>query len=191
MDKYTNKYRKSTKAQWWDYAWDGSYFITVCTRDREHLLGYVREEKMKLSAAGMIADLCWREIIEHAKNIELGPHVVMPNHVHGILTLKGNTEPFRYVQPMELSVDNIPDYDPDLFPMTVGRMRFRNPGRNSISTIIGGYKSAVTKHARNHGIHFGWQSRFHDHIIRDAEEYQRIAGYIRNNPRNWKSDSFY
>ena len=145
MDKYKNKNRKSPRAQWWDYAWDGSYFITICTRNREHFFGDVRDAKMKLSAAGIIADVCWREIIEHAKNIELGPHVVMPNHVHGILTLKGNAAPFRYVQPTELAMDNVPDYDPDLLPMTVGRMRFQNPARNSISTIIGGYKAAVSK----------------------------------------------
>ena len=38
---------------------------------------------------------------------------------------------------------------------------------------------------------FGWQTRFHDHIIRDDEEYQRIANYIENNPTNWGMDKYY
>ena len=54
-----------------------------------------------------------------------------------------------------------------------------------------GFKSAVTKDARAINHAFGWQERFHDHIIRDEEEYQRIAHYIVNNPANWKKDKFY
>ena len=69
--------------------------------------------------------------------------------------------------------------------------RFRNPGKNTISSIIGGYKSAVTKHAHRLGIEFEWQSRFHDHIIRNDAEYQRINDYIENNPLKWNDDKFY
>ena len=38
---------------------------------------------------------------------------------------------------------------------------------------------------------FAWQPRFHDHIIRDAESFDRIRRYIANNPLNWKEDKFY
>ena len=192
MDKNQHKCRRSSRAPWWDYGWDASYFITICTWNREHFLGEVRDdEKMALSPVGLIADICWREIIDHAENIELGPHVVMPNHVHGILNLRGNARPFAFVPPFESSIETDVDHNPDLLPNTIGRTRFQNPGKNTISTIIGGYKSAVSKEAGLQGIGFKWQSRFHDHIIRDAEEYQRIAEYIVNNPRNWKQDKFY
>lgn len=70
-------------------------------------------------------------------------------------------------------------------------MRFRKPGKNTVSMMIGGYKSAVSKEATKAGLHFGWQSRFHDHIIRDAEEYRRITDYILNNPATWKKDKSY
>ena len=63
MDK--NNLRKSSRATWWDYGWDASYFITICTWKREHFFGAVRAEKMTLSEVGTIADLCWREIINH------------------------------------------------------------------------------------------------------------------------------
>ena len=69
--------------------------------------------------------------------------------------------------------------------------RFQNPGKNTISSIVGSYKSAVTKHARRLGFDFGWQTRFHDHIIRDDAEYQRINDYIESNPLNWEKDKFY
>ena len=36
-------------------------------------------------------------------------------------------------------------------------------------------------------VKFGWQARFHEHIIRDPEEFYRIRKYILMNPRRWKN----
>ena len=60
--------------------------------------------------------------------------------------------------------------------------------RGLLSVAIGGFKSAITKYANKNKIPFGWQARFHDHIIRDAGEYERIALYIENNPKTWEQD---
>ncbi|WP_332367607.1 hypothetical protein [Spirosoma telluris] len=57
--------------------------------------------------------------------------------------------------------------------------------------MIGSYKSAVTKHTHRLGFDFGWQARFHDHIIRNDTEYQRINDYIEQNPERWDADKFY
>jgi hypothetical protein len=73
---------------------------------------------------------------------------------------------------------------------TFGQQRYQNPGKNSVSSIIGSYKSAVTKHANRLGLAFGWQTRFHDHIIKNDAEFIRIANYIENNIANWNSDKF-
>ncbi|MFN5149051.1 MAG: transposase, partial [Flavobacteriia bacterium] len=66
--------------------------------------------------------------------------------------------------------------------------RFQNIGNNSVSSIIGSYKSAVTKHARRLGYDFNWQTRFYDHIIRDEIGLNTIRNYIDQNVRNWKSE---
>jgi len=55
----------------------------------------------------------------------------------------------------------------------------------------GWFKSALTNYARLNKIQFGWQARFHDHIIRDQAEMERIATYIENNVANWENDTFY
>ena len=60
-----------------------------------------------------------------------------------------------------------------------------------LSRIIGQYKSVVTKYANEHDISFAWQLRFHDHIIRNWTEMNRIAQYIQNNPMKWELDYFY
>jgi putative transposase len=93
-DLFKNKCRiASARLQNWDYRWAGAYFITICTRDRTCFLGEINDGKMKLSEAGVIADICWHEIKNHAKNVGLGEYVVMhsmPNHVHGIVVLNGD-----------------------------------------------------------------------------------------------------
>ncbi len=63
------------------------------------------------------------------------------------------------------------------------------PQSQNLASIIRGYKTGVTKDARNHNIDFAWQSRFHDHIIRNNAAYQRIKNYIINNPKNWNGDA--
>lgn len=121
---------------------------------------------MYLSHAGVLADVFWHEITRHAKDVEQGACVVLTNHVHGILILNK-------------------DGDNDMIGInddrSIGQRRFQHPGRNSVLTIIGSYKSVVNAHAHRLGLPFQWQTRFHDHVIRDAEEYQRISDYISDN----------
>ena len=56
--------------------------------------------------------------------------------------------------------------------------------------MITQFKSSITKYARQNAIEFGWQSRFHDHIIRNQDELKKISDYIQNNVYRWNSDCF-
>ncbi|NEW59721.1 transposase [Sulfurovum sp. bin170] len=169
-EKFNKQYRvSSTRLQNWDYRWDGYYFITICPKDKEEYFGKIENGKMILSPLGVIADILWYEIKNHAKNIKLDVFVVMPNHIHGILILSGN----------ETDEKNI------------GQKRFQNQGKNSISSIVGGYKSAVTKHAHRLNFEFGWQSRFYENIIRDEDRYMQIVDYVHQNPLKWENDKFF
>ena len=88
MEKFMDKYRiPSARLPNWDYANPGSYFITICTKDRIEYFGEIVNEKMIYTPVGAIADVLWSEIRNHTKNVELGEYTVMPNHVHGILIL--------------------------------------------------------------------------------------------------------
>ena len=89
MDKFQNKYRiPSARAAWWNYGWPGAYFITICTTGQRHFFGEIIAEKMVLSHIGVLADVFWHDIPIHAKKLELGAYVIMPNHVHGIIVLE-------------------------------------------------------------------------------------------------------
>ena len=194
--KFQNKYRiSSIRAQWWDYGWNGAYFITICTQDREHYFGEIQNDKMVLSEVGIIADILWHQIPIHHKNVELGDFVVMPNHIHGILIIGK--------QSTNIDIDNVNNTNNGdnvetghalsqhtLSVEKPGSQRFQNIGKNTISSIVGSYKSAVTKHANRLGYPHQWQKLFYDNIIRSNNDYQKISDYIVSNPENWAKDKF-
>ncbi|RLD55589.1 MAG: transposase [Bacteroidetes bacterium] len=181
MGNYQYKNRKTPRMQNWDYTQNAAYFITICTANRENYFGEIIDDKMILSPTGILADVFWHEIKNHAKFVELDEFVVMPNHIHGILILNN---PIGTGHALSLSNANAPSQ-----PLT-GENRFQNIGKNSVSAIIGSYKSAVTKHANRLKLPNEWQTRFHDHIIRNDDDFDRIKNYIANNPKNWKDDKF-
>ncbi|KAF2511340.1 transposase [Flavobacterium foetidum] len=191
--KFQNKYRVSSiRAQWWDYGWNGAYFITICTQDRKHYFGEIQNNKMVLSEVGIIADILWYQIPSHHKNVELGDFVVMPNHIHGILIIdkqldNANDVGMDFVQTGHALSQQSTEISSESNP---GSQRFQNIGKNTISSIVGSYKSAVTKHANRLGYPHQWQKLFYDNIIRNNNDYQRISDYIVSNPENWSKDKF-
>jgi len=202
-DLYRNKYRiPSIRLQNWDYSSNAAYYVTICTHNREYYFGNVVEGKMILSNLGIIADVIWHEIVNHAKNVELGPFIVMPNHIHGILMICNNESDAYGATEMGVTVETrhalslpmptqmpTPPSTPPSPP--IGKQRFQNQGKNTLSSIIGSYKSAISKHAHRLGFRFQWQSRFYDIIIRNDESFKRISDYIINNPSKWKNDNFF
>jgi REP element-mobilizing transposase RayT len=64
------------------------------------------------------------------------------------------------------------------------------PQVKNLSSVIRGFKSAVTISARKINPYFAWQPRYHDHIIRDYGSYQKIKNYIIDNPKNWELDDY-
>ena len=58
-------------------------------------------------------------------------------------------------------------------------------------SIIGSYKSVISRNVHKINHDFGWHPCFHDHIIRDDDEFYRIRNYIFNNSKNCTDDKFY
>lgn len=182
--KYKNKYRiPSARLQTWDYGSNAAYFITICTQNREHYFGEIANNEMQLSEIGKIAQSEWLKTFEIRPdmNLEMGEYVVMPNHFHAVVMIGGNEfnsgNGFGRDAMHRVSTDHGPNN-------TFG------PQTKNLASIVRGFKSAVTMQARLIHSDFGWQSRFHDHIIRNTESFERIQNYISNNPLNWKEDKF-
>jgi len=349
--KFKNKYRnESTRLQNWNYGWNGTYFITICTKNKAPYFGEIENKKMILSQIGELANKFWFTIPDHFSFVKLGNFVVMPNHTHGILIVNKSNEtgmngngmdetgmdgngmdetgmdgngmdetgmdgngmdetgtdgngtdetgtdetgtdetgtngngmdgtgtnatrgrengdrenggrengdrenvgtrhclvptfsPSKHPTflprqtPASLDAERhasldaerhaspdaerhaspdaerhapspmFPDPEPPAFlpakppaffdaesnaKKTIGQSRFQNQGKNTISSIIGSYKSIVTKNARYSNPDFAWQIRFHDHIVRNAKSFENIQNYIATNPENWGNDKFF
>ena len=180
QNKFQNKYRiPSARLQSWDYGSDANYFITICTQNRKHYFGEIINREMHLNTIGKLAEQYWFEIPNHFSFVKLGNFVVMPNHIHGILIIDKRDD---YVETRQCLVSTTDE--------TIGQTRFQNQGKNTISSIIGSYKSVVTRMSRNIHADFGWQSRFHDHIIRNSFAFENIQNYILENPEKWNEDEF-
>jgi REP element-mobilizing transposase RayT len=178
MDKYTGKYR-ILSARWasWDYGSNAAYFVTICTADHLHYFGQIADGEMVLTALGRAAWECWHAIPSHFPFVVLDEFVVMPNHTHGILVID-KSEPGR------VETQNLASLRP------VRQNRF-GPQSQNLASIVRGFKIGVTKYATQNQITFAWQARYHDHVIRNTEEHERIRQYIAENPRKWAADTFY
>ena len=150
----------------WDYREEGAYFITICTKDRLHFFGEINNRKMTLSPIGEIAKSFWLEIEAHFSNVHLREFIFMPDHMHGVIVIYKSK---LTVGDSAILRDN----------------RFQNIGKSSISSIVGSFKSAVSRKSRLINPAFGWQSRFHDRVIRSSMELDRIENYIKRNVENY------
>ena len=198
MKKFAGKYRiPSARAPWWDYANDGAYFVTICTAHRECCFGDVADGKMHFSTLGQIANNIWEEIPRQFPYAELGEYQVMPNHVHGIIVINGNSGRDAINR---VSTPRIAETDASIAETTAsnadetpgGITGNNNPMLNdNLSRILRWYKGRVTFECHQTDAKFGWQERFYDIIIRDTASYHRISEYIINNPTRWDADKFH
>jgi putative transposase len=87
------KKRRKLRLPDFDYGQAGSYFITICTHDRQCVLGDVAGEQMSLSSSGEIVRALWQSLPERRQGVSLDEFVIMPNHLHGIVNLAESDAP--------------------------------------------------------------------------------------------------
>lgn len=165
MKKYKDK--KQYRCKGYDYSQEGFYFVTICAKNREIFFGEIINGEIKFSEIGLAADKFWREILNHFSFVGLDKFVVMPNHVHGIIQINNNRR-------------NAPRRVPTGIQPLV---------KNSLSSIVNHFKGNVKRFCNKNNLeYFAWQSRFHDRIIRNENELNRIRQYIIDNPLKWELD---
>lgn len=178
--KFKGRYRiSSNRLSGWDYAGNGHYFLTIVTHDRQPYFGYVENGEMVLSDVGRIAYDEFFKTFTLRKELRLGNCMLMPNHLHAIVTLDRLRGPNAVTPPQFL----------------------RKP--QSISSFVAGFKSATIKQvddwidannlamAKFNRYNPLWQSNYYDHIIRNDREYRIIFDYIQDNPLKWEDDMMY
>lgn len=146
--------RKNIRLHNYNYSYNGAYFITICTKNKEKLLwknvgaNCVRPlDQLPLSKIGIVIENEIYKLNTVYENIKVDKYQIMPNHIHLIIFIYEDSN---------------------------GRTQFAP----TISRIIKQFKGSITKQ-----IGFSiWQKSFYDRIIRNEKEYQEVWSYIHNNP---------
>jgi putative transposase len=89
-------HRRSIRLPDYDYASPGAYFVTVCVRGGECLLGEIVAGEMRLSPYGRLAHAFWENVPAHFSDdaftcVSVDAYVTMPNHIHAIIVIDDDT----------------------------------------------------------------------------------------------------
>ena len=184
-DQPNEHHRRSFRLKGYDYSQAGVYFVTICTYRRECLFGEVDGGLMRLNEYGEIVASEWVRSAEIRSEIECGEFVVMPNHFHGIVRIVG-------------AYGNTPCFSDTAMSRNEQQRAYchtplRSPSRN-VGAMVRGFKSAAGRRInemRNTPGVSVWQRNYHEHVIRNEADYNRIAEYVANNPQRWMEDSLH
>ena len=170
--------RKRTRLEGFNYRSDRLYFITCCVKHMRHCFGEVVGDQMQLNTYGLIADAQWCWLADQYPYVQLYAHIIMPNHMHGILEI--DSERVGLAGGVRATRESPVRHEP--FHIKI----------KSLSELMGAYKTTASKKIHLAGDPaFAWHRSFYDHIIRDEKAYHRITNYIANNPAKWEEDRWY
>ena len=159
-----HKTRKPTRLKEYNYSSDGTYFITICSKDRKPIFsrvvgdGVLDIPKIILSEYGAVIDSQINLIDNHYEYLNIDNYVVMPNHIHILISVYNN-----------------------------GMSRTLSPTNDIIPTYVSTLKRFVNKEVGENI----FQRSYNDHIIRNERDYLEHYTYIENNPIKWEYDELY
>ena len=178
-------HRRSVRLRGYDYSSPGKYFVTICVQHRERLYGEVINGEMKLNDAGLMVEKWWLELANKFPLIDLDEHVIMPNHLHGIIVIvdrRGREKDLFYTG------------------KTRGQIAHAMAGIPEKSAplpeIVQWFKTMTTNEYIRGVKELGWprfdrklwQRNYYEHVIFSLKSLRNIRQYIRANPLMWPYD---
>ena len=167
--------RKRIRLPDYDYSTPGAYFVTICTAERRCILSTIAvgeqlaAPETLLSPLGRIVDEQIRQLPIRFPSLSVDHYVIMPNHVHILLTLQGNRGGTGTA-------------------VTTG-------GASSSPTVVAVVQALKSLTARLASDRFHvkplWQRSYHEHVVRGEDDYRQIWEYIENNPAKWAEDRYH
>ena len=202
--------RRSIRLKNYDYSQKGSYFITIVTQNRKHLFGKIEDGKMILSSVGRIVEEEWLNTIQLRPNVTLGEFIIMPDHMHMIVTIitqieKKDNEEWIHSNPkspshtigaiirgfkgastkkINLFLNSSRSGESLFAPAAPSPESLFAPSpRTGESLFAPSPRTGESLFAPSYNKIF--QRNYYEHIIRNQRDYNRIEKYIIDNPGNW------
>ena len=154
---YKGKYRiPSARLKGWDYSSCGYYYVTICTKNKTSWFGNIVENDDEPGAKILLSPA--GEILEKSWHLIPEQYSNVSLNTHQIMP-----NHFHGILSIEEQKDN-----------------------RTLGVIINQFKSRCTTQIRESGMgEFSWQARFHDHVIRNEKDLERVRRYINENPATW------
>jgi len=141
----------------------------------------------------MIVNKIWGLIPKQFSFIRLDEMIIMPNHIHGVLWIDknrdGDCDGRDAINRVSTGKTNKTDETNKTNNNPPGGITKNNNPllHDNLSRVIRWFKGRCTFEINkiNPESDFAWQARFHDRIIRDYDELERIQYYIKMNPIKW------
>jgi putative transposase len=158
-----------------------NYFITLCTHERQCLFGEIIEGQMQLNELGAIVENEWQNAAQVRLGINCDQWIIMPNHIHGIVTL---AEPL-------LAVDDPSNQDPAVSPDRLSASEATQ--QQTLSAWIDEFKEAVTQRISTHRQTPRpiWQLTDDQQRIPHHFAFHIFRQYIRSNTHAWLWDKLH
>ncbi len=191
-------HRHSIRLKGYDYSQVGAYFVTIVAQGCASLFGHIENGEMILNDAGQMIVKWWNELPNKFPQITLGAFIVMPNHFHGIIIINATVSETIIGGTVGGDLRVSPGSSDSQEGGHVGPPQ-QPPQRKPdapLSQMIQWFKTMTTNEYIRGVKELGWprfdgklwQRDYYEHIIRNADEANRIHLYIESNPSNWAED---
>ncbi len=179
------KNRKLNRLKGYNYSRAGCYFITICTKNREHFFGKIINGRIVFSDIGKITKKCWQEIPTHFPNTKLDQFIIMPNHIHGIVIIHnvGNND---YCS--DDGNENVGNND-YCSPRSL-RQPWQTKWARSLSSVVRGFKIGVKNWYRDNNAVGNKNFCSHYQNNNHYSRYQNNNHYSRYQNKNYYSQQF-
>ena len=187
MDRKPLPHRENNRIPNYDYSQTGSYYLTICTKNRNPVLSKIlvgaglpdcpvsavpnargqsgtpdpTGPRVELLPYGEIADKYIRQMDAFYEHISVECYVIMPDHIHLLVSI---------------CRDSLEDQQ-----FTESFYEQKAPCNSVIAQFVGTFKRFCNK---EYGENI-WQRSYYDHAVRNQTDYNEIWEYIENNPQKW------
>ena len=157
--------RKQNRLNKFDYSSNGAYFITICVKDMKCILSTISVGDDALGVPKNNLTNKGEIVDKYIKSAERIPGVYIDKYV---------------VMPNHIHIILRIDREN-------GSPGASTPTKQLVPEAVGALKRLVSRETGENI----FQRSYHDHIIRNKNDYDKIWKYIDTNPLKWADDCFY
>ena len=201
MEKGANRRRKSIRLKGFDYSQGNFYFVTICVRNKQHLLGTIANQTMVLNRLGELVVTSLEDTERHFQSVTVDTYSLMPNHIHLIIALsdiagrrRGSVCESSSRPPTSDSRGSVCESS-SKSPTPDGRGSVCVPASiqtaPTLGQVVAYFKFMSTKFTgqflKDPQFRL-WQRNYYEHVIRNEQDILETRRYIVDNPLRWELD---